>query len=222
MKILATSSIWESPFGSKTHKNRKIMKYRVLGISYITIALLMSALFLGFTTGSDWPGKQNRQKLAKAASGNWKNKPVKFEQMSISPFHSPNKHKELYKIHGKNKVLGYGYIGRVKTCRPGGCSRPSSFSTEGGSFEYFDYMLVFSKKLEVQKVKIINYQASRGYQISSKQWLKQFLGYEGKSSLQYGKDLQAISGATVSATSIIQDIKKTQKELEKLEKQNEI
>ena len=40
-----------------------------------------------------------------------------------------------------------------------------------------------------------------GGEISSKKWLEQFVGYKG-GALKYGDDIQAISGATYSASSI--------------------
>jgi hypothetical protein len=37
-------------------------------------------------------------------------------------------------------------------------------------------------------------------------WLSQFVGFSGQEKLVYGKDIQAISGATISANAMNDDI----------------
>ncbi len=177
------------------------------------IILVISLSFLSFTSMDKWPGNGIQKKLGEEATDSWNEEEVSVEEVKASPFGSSEKHKQLYVIRKNNKKLGFGYIGRVQTCRPGGCSRPTGNSIQNGSFEYFDYLMILSKDFEVKKVEIINYQATRGYEISSRNWLKQFVGFTGKKDLKYRKDIQAISGATVSATSIIEDIEQTLKRL---------
>jgi hypothetical protein len=79
-------------------------------------------------------------------------------------------------------------------------------STTGGSFEYFDYMVIFEPELAVSRVAVFNYQASHGQQICSKGWLRQFVGYSGTDTLKVGKDIDSISGATKSTTSITESV----------------
>jgi len=47
-------------------------------------------------------------------------------------------------------------------------------------------------------VKIYNYQASYGQEVTSSNWLKQFKNYTGKEELIVGRNIDAISGATIS------------------------
>lgn len=104
-----------------------------------------------------------------------------------------------------NELKKYVYVGRVNSCRQGGCSNPiQTLSIE--TPEYFDYLIVFDSKPSVQLVKVYNYQATHGQEITNKGWLKQFLGYDGKRSLTVGKSIDAISGATVSVYGIVNDI----------------
>jgi Na+-translocating ferredoxin:NAD+ oxidoreductase RnfG subunit len=42
-------------------------------------------------------------------------------------------------------------------------------------------------------------------EIGSRKWLKQYSGYSG-GELKYGKDIQTISGATISANALTRDI----------------
>lgn len=109
-------------------------------------------------------------------------------------------------------VIKYMYIGRVNSCRAGGCSMPNALS-QGGDSEYFDYLMVFNAQCEVIMVKVFNYQATHGHEVTAKGWLKQFIGYDTQeNNLEVGKNIDSISGATISVNGITQDISdKTQR-----------
>jgi hypothetical protein len=115
-----------------------------------------------------------------------------------------------------NDLKKYIYVGRVNSCRSGGCSSPTSQPMNLETTEYFDYLIVFDSNVSVQQVKVYNYQATHGQEVANKGWLKQFQGYDGKRSLTVGKSIDAISGATVSVYSITDDIQDKTKLLKKL------
>jgi len=115
----------------------------------------------------------------------------------------------------KDFPLSYIYIGRVNSCRAGGCSINNTHSNDGPS-EYFDYFMLFDKKLWVKFVKVYNYQATHGEEVTAAGWLRQFIGYDGSSSLKVGKEIDAISGATISANGITADIEYKSKLIKKL------
>jgi len=109
----------------------------------------------------------------------------------------------------------YVYVGRVNSCRQGGCSnsaQPLNMETS----EYFDYLIVFDSAPKVQLVKVYNYQATHGQEMTNKGWLKQFQGYDGTRALTVGKSIDAISGATVSVFSITDDIQEKTRVLKKI------
>lgn len=114
-----------------------------------------------------------------------------------------------------NEQKKYIYAGRVNSCRAGGCSNPG-LTMNLETSEYFDYLIVFDSNLSVQQVKVYNYQATHGHEVTNKGWLKQFHGYDGSRSLTVGKSIDAISGATVSVYSITDDIQDKTKLLKKL------
>lgn len=76
-----------------------------------------------------------------------------------------------------------------------------------GRYDLFDYLLVVNSKMEVVNVKILKYRSEHGGEIASPKWLQQFVGFSG-GELRYQTDISAISGATLSARSITQDIPK--------------
>lgn len=99
----------------------------------------------------------------------------------------------------------YIYVGRVNSCRASGCSIANNKDHQGTS-EYFDYYILFDKEKKVQALKVFNYQATHGHAISAPGWLKQFIGHDGKQSLQVNKNIDAISGATISVYAITNDV----------------
>ncbi|MCU4177421.1 FMN-binding protein [Marinilabiliaceae bacterium N1Y90] len=96
------------------------------------------------------------------------------------------------------------YIGRVNSCRAGGCSIADDAML--GASEYFDYMVLFNDACNVVLVKVFNYQASHGHEVTAKGWLKQFIGYSVEDNLEVGKNIDSISGATISVNGITNDV----------------
>ena len=77
-----------------------------------------------------------------------------------------------------------------------------------GRFEFFDYSVIFSKQFTVLSVMITVYRSTHGAAICQKRWLDQFKGYSG-GELELGRDIDAVSGATFSATSMVRDIQRS-------------
>lgn len=123
---------------------------------------------------------------------------------------------KYFEVETEN-VQGYKYlyVGRVNSCRAGGCSISNNLSHEGSS-EYFDYFMLFDKSLAVQYVKVYNYQATHGHEITARGWLKQFIGFDGDEAMTVGKNIDAVSGATISVNAITNDISRKTEILKKL------
>jgi len=137
-----------------------------------------------------------------------------FLLQQIERISNPYSGSEILNIQSDTFVIGYVFVRRVNSCRMGGCSiTPGDAAVE---FEYFDYYLLTDSTGKVLVVKVFNYQATHGHEVMSKGWLKQFVGFDGTQNLIYGKDIQAISGATISAKSIIEDIKNAEEQIQKM------
>ncbi len=104
----------------------------------------------------------------------------------------------------KDNKNSFIYIGRVNSCRAGGCAIQSN--TDEPS-EYFDYFIFFNADANVELVKVFNYAATHGHEVMAKGWLKQFSGHNSNNSLEVGKNIDAISGATISVQALTKDIK---------------
>lgn len=76
-----------------------------------------------------------------------------------------------------------------------------------GRYDYFDYLLAYAPDLSVRGLTITVYRSSHGAAICQKKWLSQFEAYAGE-ELTLGKEIDAVAGATISATSLVKDIKR--------------
>ena len=97
------------------------------------------------------------------------------------------------------------YIGRVNSCRAGGCTNPSLTGMDAES-EYFDYFILFDSERRVKLVRVYNYAATHGQEVAVKRWLDQFAGHDGAKPLRAGKEIDGISGATISVNAIVADV----------------
>jgi len=82
-----------------------------------------------------------------------------------------------------------------------------------GRFEAFDYLVVFSPEAQVLGVAVTRYRSDHGAGICQRGWLKQFKGYRG-GELQLGKDIDGVSGGTVSASSLVKDLQRCHRLME--------
>ena len=106
------------------------------------------------------------------------------------------------------EIIGYCYLGMVYTSRG---NNPNNDDAE-----FFQYFILFNKDKKIEKVKIHKYEASYGQEITSRSWLKQFIGYNGKNNLRIGKEVDAMSGATLSSELITINIKQVSNTLNEL------
>jgi len=97
----------------------------------------------------------------------------------------------FFKLQNEEKVVGYYYLGQAF-----------------GKADYFDFMVIFDKDLIVSKVKVLVYREDHGSEVGSKRWLNQFIGKKTNENLTYQKDVAAISGATISAKSMTNEVNK--------------
>ena len=76
-----------------------------------------------------------------------------------------------------------------------------------GRYDYFDYNICFTSRLEVMSLLVTVYRSTHGAAICQRKWLSQFEGYSG-GQLMLGKEIDAISGASFSAQSMVEDVQR--------------
>ena len=109
----------------------------------------------------------------------------------------------FYEIKNEEELIGYAYIG------------------EGfGKTDNFEYLLLFDVNLIIVKSKVLKYREDYGGEIGSKRWLKQLIGKSSKDRLLYGKNIAAISGATLSVKSMTNSVNKVLESIAILQNKN--
>lgn len=165
--------------------------------------------------------------VTKTLSKLWKNQEVTRNQI---PTDKNIEHKiffdgnYVYQLNINDQAEGWLVLRRALGCKVGGCGsgnyNDSAVCTaDGNAYEVFDYAIVFTPDLKVKKVVVVDYPGDYGYEISSPGWLNQFIGYTG-GGMNYGSDIDSISGATISANSITWDVIQVHEMMEKLVEEN--
>jgi hypothetical protein len=178
------------------------MKYLLLCI--------VSVFILGFVSST---AKKKPKKLTKSINKEYN---IEVHQLvkilALDSMVNESFDGEFFKITSNDTLLGYTYLGRVVACRIGGCDAgvvASPFALqeeEGGDTEYFDYFILYGLDAKVSQIKIYNYQATHGQEVCSRGWLNQFIGFDTTEELEVGKNIDGISGATISVYALVSNL----------------
>jgi Na+-translocating ferredoxin:NAD+ oxidoreductase RnfG subunit len=125
--------------------------------------------------------------------------PVNLVEMSQENLSFTLENNTFYKVLSDSKLESYLFL-----------------SKGFGKMSDFDYMIVFNKDLSILKVKVLVYREDYGGEIGSNRWLKQFVGKKDPKKMKFGHDIQNISGATISARSLTEDVKKVTRQMKEL------
>ncbi len=82
------------------------------------------------------------------------------------------------------------------------------FTEAKGRYDFFDYVMSVNKNFEIEKIRILKYRSEHGGEIKSRKWLSQFENYTAGKEIRYKKEISALSGATLSATGLVNDVPK--------------
>ena len=189
--------------------------------------IYVSLLFLSFGLAlqrSPLLSTKAEKKVRKSIQKIYNTKEVRFLPAHIADSVSFLKNENLYYLYVADSITGTLVVRRIQGCKIGGCEKEDTnticttqftlYFDETG-FETFDYAVLIGNDKKVKYIQVINYPGEHGYEITAKNWLKQFIDYDGR-TLYYGKDIDAISGATISASSLTWDIQLVYDELIRL------
>ena len=121
-------------------------------------------------------------------------------QLEYKEFQTNSVVGDFYKIFDSDLLLGYAFIGTA----------PSKTDT-------FEYLVVFNSSLVIKKVNVLVYREDYGGEIGSNRWLRQFVGKARSTDLAVGKNIAAISGATISVYSMTNAVNQLLNEMNKFE-----
>ena len=95
---------------------------------------------------------------------------------------------QTYRVVDADSLLGFAHFGSGM-----------------GRYESFEFVVLYDATRIIRQVEVLVYRSDHGFEIMNKRWLAQFSGKTG-CGLLYGKDIDAISGATLSGTSLVNSI----------------
>lgn len=167
--------------------------------SFYPIFIFIVSLFVVSTT-SDSYSKYTINNISKVWGKN--NYKLITQQSELDCF----KDYELYNsILLNNKEIGKIIIRKVNTCSTNGCSI-ESVKDSAASYENLVYLAVIDTLNKIKRVRVIEYNSSHGHQVTSPSWLNKLIKKDFTKDLKYGKDIDAIAGATTSAKALINDL----------------
>ena len=174
-------------------------------------SIFLSALFwvlllqINASSSEAFGGRYPEKTIAKA---------VKYSEKTWSKIHNRSKvgfelesmdlntENEYYSVH--DTLFRF----REGESEPGGYLVISSAK---GRFDRFDFMILYNHNRKLLEVRVLTYRSEYGSQITSKAWLRKFSELDMEKDIQYGEDIDAISGATFSASSITREINRINK-----------
>lgn len=127
-------------------------------------------------------------------------KEIEFDKIAV-PVSSNNKDEKWYKIIDKTSAQTIGIVETTST---------------KGKFDKFDFMVLYNPDKTINKVRVLIYREDHGGEIGSKRWLKQFVGKSIKNSNTLNREVDGISGATISCNAITQEIKNSLIKVQKI------
>jgi Na+-translocating ferredoxin:NAD+ oxidoreductase RnfG subunit len=95
----------------------------------------------------------------------------------------------IWEITQNDSLVGLAYLDNVK-----GKSQPITFA------------VFYNSQGKVARSHIIKYREPVGGEVSNQYWLKQFFGKWAQSNYKVGKDIDGISGATISVNAVTRGI----------------
>lgn len=150
--------------------------------------------------------KPIQKKIDKAVKSVFPFDEVVIEELNVEVYQMQGIHNfSINRLKSSNNPIGF-----------------ACFASSKGKSDFFDYMVLFNTNFEIQKVVVLVYRSSYGGEIMSNSWLKQFEGKTKGEEMEFGKDIDSISGATISAPSISKGIKNISLLLSELSSQGKI
>ncbi len=131
---------------------------------------------------------RQEKKIIKIAEKSWDERPLNIEQIALIDEFGQAIEGYYYKVSSQGNLIGWMAGRRILD-------------------NYLNYFPVFllDANFTVTKAAIVEMNTIRGAEISSRSWLKQFIGFSGE-QIRYGKEINAVTGATLSGLSMVREV----------------
>lgn len=169
------------------------------------LLILLSILFNAASTGSikDETEALIREKLGDSVTAEF----IKYQ--------IPQKLKKEIETETRQRFYGeFVYIYKIN--KEGKLKNIVIVDNVYGKSMPITFMVIFENDGKINYSGIIKYREQYGGGVQSDEWNEQFINKDSKSGYEVGKDISAISGATISANSVSRGIKKLAVLIEKI------
>lgn len=126
------------------------------------------------------------------------------EELSWSQMDSNNS--QWVVLNAKGDTLSYASFRAVSACLFGGCNK-SKTSCESDTRREMIYYYALQSPTDgrIQLLRVLEYESNYGFEITSRGWLRQFLGLQ-PGEAKVGHTIDGLSGATVSVEALVEDV----------------
>lgn len=168
----------------------------------LALVLLASAFFQG--PGVAGLSRESAQKLQQALAEVYPGQRPKLEKLTldkpdIEDTDVLNADGKWFAIREKGLTLGWLMAGRI-----------------WGKEHEFEYAMIVDTSLKILRVSVLSYPDSNGMAVTGQDWLSGFGRFSSDSLPCYGKNVDALSGATVSGKSLTASVSESLQMLKKL------
>jgi Na+-translocating ferredoxin:NAD+ oxidoreductase RnfG subunit len=128
-------------------------------------------------------------------------------EISLHKQELPDELKSQTEKQVQQKFLkSYVYIWKI--CRQDSLKGFAVLDNTYGKSLPITFLVVFSPDAEILRVDIIRYREPYGGAIGSRRWLDQFIGKSSVEEFKVDRDIDSISGATISVNSVARGVQK--------------
>lgn len=190
----------------QTSKTKTSKKIELKSLMKILLIIFLS----GFIFISDGPklSRESAKKLNKSIGELYPGHSVQFVKLNLSA--SEISDNEILNADGKwfafqenGSCLGWMMADRI-----------------WGRYHEFEYVVFVDTSFKIIDVTVLSYPETHGIDVTDIKWLNKFNGFSPDSIPRYGKEIDAITGATISGTNLTESVAKSLKMLQKLHEQN--
>lgn len=185
-------------------------------MSKLLLTILSFGILSWFSSAELPFTNKTAKKIDKLVKRTWEGEQISYAYLNSKKDNFSVADSNFFIVNIDDKLEGYLQYRYANGCVKGGCSEALDVAStteellwqsqyDSTSYETFEYVILYDEELIVRQVGIVEYNSPHGFEIASRQWLKQFKMYQGN-ALEFGKDIDGISGATISAKSITKDI----------------
>lgn len=172
------------------------------------ILLIISFSLLALASGIPRLTKESIKKIDKSVKELYPENQTDYKMLKLNlpEIEDPeifNSEGKWFAIVEKGKSLGWLNIDKTQ-----------------GRYHEFEYAMIIDTNLQISKLLVLNYPATHGNAVSGRKWLSKFSGFSPDSIPVYGREIDAISGATISGSGLTESVASSLKMLRKLQEHN--